>query len=88
VAGDAPAEIVDPHCVRAGGVQGFGEVSPSGRAAGNPAFAQLVARAVLRTPDHGWAARSPLKQEKITKYRRLAFHPIALRYRLSGGNTI
>ena len=34
---DVPAETVEPHLVRVGGVHGFGVVSPSGKVAGSPA---------------------------------------------------
>jgi len=50
--------IVDPDCVRAGGVQGFAVVSPSGRVAGSPALDQLPARLDARIFDHDWPYES------------------------------
>ena len=38
--------------VRVGGVQGFGVVSPSGKVGCKPALPQLMARLVVRIPDH------------------------------------
>src|SRR5208283_758074 len=54
--------MVAPHCVQ----------EPDGIPPGIPAVNQLVARRELITPDHGWATRSPLKQNKITKYGSVA----------------
>src|SRR5271169_6537323 len=50
--------MVDPHCVRVGGVQGFGVVSPSGRVAGSPAFPQFIARLDASMPDHACPCES------------------------------
>jgi hypothetical protein len=60
---DAPAEIVDPHCVRIGGVHGFAIVSPSGSVAGSPALLQLIARLGGRTVDQGFCARTKAENE-------------------------
>jgi hypothetical protein len=38
------------HCVRVGGVQGLGVVSPSGKVAGSPDVDQSMARLAERTP--------------------------------------
>src|SRR5271155_3449199 len=61
---------VDPHCVLAGGVQGFCVVSPSGRVAGSPAFDQLMARLVERTPDHGCCAWTKAENESDVQVHR------------------
>ena len=53
---DVPPAIVEPHCVRVGGVHGFGVVSPSGSVAGSPALVQFVARPEERMLDHGCCA--------------------------------
>jgi hypothetical protein len=45
--------MVDPCCIRTGGVHGFAVVSPSGSIGGSPAFPQLMARLEERIPDHG-----------------------------------
>jgi len=43
---------VGPHCVLAGGVHGFGVVSPSGKVAGSPALDQSIARLEASMFDH------------------------------------
>ena len=46
-------EMVEPYCVRTGGVHGFAVVSPSGRVDGSPAFDQLMALLGGSMPDQG-----------------------------------
>jgi len=46
------------HWVRAGGVQGFGVVSPSGSVAGRPELDQSHAREDERIPDHACPCES------------------------------
>jgi hypothetical protein len=54
------------HCVRVGGVHGFGVVSPLGSTAGNPALLQSIARLEDRTFDQGWPyAKAESNSERV-----------------------
>lgn len=63
------------HCVRVGGVQEFGVVSPSGMVAGSPAFDQLIARLGASIPDHACPYESVENNSNIeirgNKYEKL-----------------
>ena len=58
---------VAPHCVRVGGVQGFGVVSPSGRVGGSPPPVQLIARLDERIPDHACPKQGEESKKKMSK---------------------
>jgi hypothetical protein len=73
VAALAPLDIVDPHCVRVGGVQGFAVVSPSGSVAGSPAFVHVPALLVARMFDHDWPKHGTEKRMSRNK-RRILFY--------------
>ncbi len=64
-----------------GGVHGFGVVSPSGRVAGSPDFAQSIARLDARIPDHACPCESVENNSNIEirgKDARVASHlPLA-----------
>ena len=67
--------IVEPHCVRVGGVQGFVVVSPSGRVGGSPAPVQLIARLGERIPDQACPKQGEESKRKMSKNLVNVEHP-------------
>src|SRR5262249_3700041 len=68
-----PAAMVDPHCVRAGGVHGLTVVSPVGNVAGRPFEVQSIAREAARMLLHDCAsAKAGLNKSAKNRNRLIA----------------
>src|ERR1035441_9004246 len=86
---DTVLQAAVTHCVRVGGVQGFGVVSPSGRVAGSPACVQSIARLGASVPDHacpyenvGNKSKIKIRGERCQQARLIYLWPPTTKFRV------